>query len=241
MPILNATETQAPLNAFDGKRKAWSIYNQMIRDIGAVGHVFLTLWCCPVAYYYDAPIKRTLKMKAFAIEHSKIAYFADSAVYLAAILLLSIFLIRLAPPQAETETAISVVAGLLGWSLIEYAMHRLVFHGIQPFQRLHQEHHRRPQALIATPTVLSVILIVVFVWLPATPLVGFWSGCGVTLGVTTGYFAYGVIHHAVHHWRSRSAWMRQRKRLHAIHHRFPYCNYGVTMSLWDYLFHSGKQ
>jgi len=212
---------------------------QMIRDIGAVEHLFLTLWCCPAAYY-DAPIERTLKMKAFAIEHSKIAYFADSAVYLAAILLLSIFLIRFAPPQAGTETAISVVAGLLGWSLIEYAMHRLVFHGIQPFQRLHAEHHRRPQALIATPTVLSVILIVVFVWLPATLLVGVWSGCGVTLGVTTGYFAYGVIHHAVHHWRSRSARMRQRKRLHAIHHRFPHCNYGVTISLWDYLFRSRK-
>jgi len=40
MPILNATETQAPLNAFDGKCKAWSIYDQTIRDIGAVRHVF---------------------------------------------------------------------------------------------------------------------------------------------------------------------------------------------------------
>ena len=33
----------------------------------------------------------------------------------------------------------------------------------------------------------------------------------------------------------------QRKRLHAIHHRFPHYNYGVTMSLWDLIFHTGKQ
>jgi len=27
-PISNASETQAPLNAFDGKCKAWSIYDK---------------------------------------------------------------------------------------------------------------------------------------------------------------------------------------------------------------------
>lgn len=180
-------------------------------------------------------------MKILSIEHSKIAYFADFAVYLAAILLLSFVLAQLAPPRFWRGIAVSVVVGLAGWSLIEYAMHRLVFHGIEPFQRMHGEHHRRPQALIATPTVLSAALIMLFVWLPATLLGGFWPGWGATLGVTTGYFAYGVTHHAMHHWRSHGAWMQQRKRLHAIHHRIPHYNYGVTMSLWDRVFHSGKK
>lgn len=180
-------------------------------------------------------------MKVFSVEHSKIAYFVDYAVYLVVILLLPFILMHFAPPQVWTQIVISVAAGLAIWSLIEYAMHRLVFHGIEPFQRMHGEHHRRPQALIATPTVLSLTMITVFVWLPATLLGGFWLGCGATLGVIVGYFAYGVIHHAVHHWRSRSVWMRQRKRLHAIHHRFPHYNYGVTMSLWDRIFHTGKQ
>ena len=180
-------------------------------------------------------------MKVFSIEHSKIAYFVDYVVYLVFILLLPFILMHFAPPQVWAQIAFSVVAGLAIWSLIEYAMHRLVFHGIEPFQRMHGEHHRRPQALIATPTVLSITLIMVFVWLPATLLGGLWLGCGATLGVTVGYFAYGVSHHAVHHWRSRSVWMRQRKRLHAIHHHFPHYNYGVTMSLWDLIFHTGKQ
>src|SRR5450759_3011500 len=180
-------------------------------------------------------------MKVFSIEHSKSAYFVDFAVYLAAIVLLPLFLVHFASPQVRAQIAISVVAGLAGWSLIEYAMHRFVFHGIEPFQRMHGEHHRRPQALIATPTVLSLALILVLVWLPATLLGGFWLAEGATLGVTVGYFAYGVIHHAVHHWQSRSAWMRQRKRLHAIHHRFPHYNYGVTLSFWDRIFYTGKQ
>ena len=180
-------------------------------------------------------------MKILSIEHSAMGYFADFAIYLVAIVLLSIYLVDFAPAQILSSIALSVLAGLALWSLIEYVMHRLIFHGVEPFQRMHGAHHHHPQDLIATPTLISAALILLLVWLPATLLVGFWSGCGVTLGVTTGYFAYGVIHHAVHHWRSRSAWMRQRKRLHAIHHRFPHCNYGVTMSLWDYLFHSGKQ
>ncbi len=179
-------------------------------------------------------------MKVLSIEHSKFAYFADFAVYLAAILLLSL-LVHFAPPRVWPGIAIAVVAGLAGWSLIEYAMHRLVFHGMEPFRRMHGEHHRRPQALIATPTVLSAALIMAFVWLPATLVAGIWSGRGATLGAITGYFAYGVVHHAVHHWRSRSVWMQRRKRLHAIHHRFPHYNYGVTMSLWDRVFRSGKE
>lgn len=180
-------------------------------------------------------------MKILAIEHSRIAYFSDFAVYLAAILMLSAFLVRLAPRPVWTESAVAAAAGLLGWSLIEYAMHRFVFHGIEPFQRLHAEHHRRPQALIATPTVVSAAVIALLVMLPATLLGNLWLGCGLTLGVTTGYFAYGVVHHAVHHWRSRSAWMRQRRRLHAIHHRFPHCYYGVTTSLWDRTFGSQEK
>lgn len=179
-------------------------------------------------------------MKVLSIEHSKIAYYADFAIYLAVIMLLPVFLVDFAPAQVLTGIALAVLVGLALWGLIEYAMHRLVFHGIEPFQRMHGEHHRRPQALIATPTLLSAALIMVLVWLPATMLGGLWLGCGVTLGVTAGYFVYGVIHHAVHHWRSRSAWMQQRKRLHAIHHHFPEVNYGVTLSIWDRIFHSGR-
>ena len=180
-------------------------------------------------------------MKILSIEHSAMGYFADFAIYLVVIVLLPIYLVDFAPAQILSRIALSVLAGLALWSLIEYAMHRLIFHGLEPFQRMHGAHHHHPQALIATPTLVSAALILLLVWLPATLLGGFWLGCGLTLGVTLGYFVYGVVHHAVHHWRARSAWMQQRKLLHAIHHRFPHYNYGVTLSFWDRIFHSRKQ
>ncbi len=179
-------------------------------------------------------------MKIFAIEHSRIGYFIDSACYLAAILLLSVFLLFAAPRSAWTKTLVAVTTGLLVWSLIEYVMHRFVLHHIAPFRQLHEEHHRRPQALLATPTLLSAALIVAFVFLPATLLGNLWIGCGITLGVATGYFAFGLMHYAVHHWRLRGTWLMQRQRLHALHHHSPDLYYGVTNSLWDHVFRTVK-
>ena len=177
-------------------------------------------------------------MRAVRIEHSQAAYFADFAFYFAAVVVLLGILAGFAPRQDLPDVALAVMGGVLSWSLVEYLMHRLIFHGIEPFRRMHGEHHRRPQAWIATPTALSAAFILFLVWLPATLLGGVWLGLGATLGMTAGYFAYGLIHHAVHHWRARGAWLRRRKRLHALHHHAARCNYGVTTSLWDHVFRS---
>jgi sterol desaturase/sphingolipid hydroxylase (fatty acid hydroxylase superfamily) len=179
-------------------------------------------------------------LKNIAIEHTQLAYYTDFGVYLLAVLLFPGLLIHYMPSSLREELALAVVAGLVMWSLIEYAMHRFVFHGVEPFQSLHAEHHRRPLALIATPTLVSVSLIVVLVWLPAILVAGFWLGSGTTLGVTIGYFVYGVLHHGVHHWRAKGTWMRQCKRQHAIHHHNPRVNFGVTMLWWDRVFGSSK-
>jgi len=36
---------------------------------------------------------------------------------------------------------------------------QLVFHGVEPFQRMHGAHPHHPQALIATPTLVSAALV----------------------------------------------------------------------------------
>lgn len=171
-----------------------------------------------------------------AIEHSRLACYADFGIYLMAVLLLPGLLLHYMPVTLRWALALAGLAGLLMWSLIEYAMHRLVFHGLEPFQSLHAEHHQRPQALIATLTLISVL-----VWLPASLLLGVWLESGIALGVTTGYFAYGVAHHGVHRWRARGTWMCQCKRQHTIHYHSPRVNYGVTMVWWNRAFASGQQ
>jgi sterol desaturase/sphingolipid hydroxylase (fatty acid hydroxylase superfamily) len=179
-------------------------------------------------------------LKIVTIEHTELAYYADFGVYLLTLLLLPGLLLHYTPTALRWELPVAALAGLVMWSLIEYAMHRLVFHGLEPFRSMHAQHHQRPLALIATPTIVSLGLIAVLVWLPASLLVGVWLGSGVTLGVTMGYFAYGVVHHGVHHWRANNAWLRQRKRQHAIHHHHSQVNYGVTTLWWDRVFGSCK-
>ena len=182
-------------------------------------------------------------MGLFSLEHSKAAYRADFVLYGLSISAMAAVLLVACPPGQRLESAVFVLTGLLGWTAIEYALHRFVLHGLQPFRGWHEQHHRRPTALICAPTILSATLIVALVFLPALALVGPWSACALTLGVSAGYLAYAVVHHATHHWRAESAWLKSRKRWHAMHHHEmaePGC-YGVTSSFWDHVFGSAHR
>lgn len=176
-------------------------------------------------------------MGILSIEHGKAAYRADFALYGAAVAVMTGVLLAGAPREHGIVIAACVLLGAWGWSGFEYLLHRFLLHGVAPFNRWHGAHHDRPMAMICAPTILSASLIVVFVFLPAWLLADLWIACALTLGLLAGYFAYGVAHHATHHWRGRSAWLRERKRWHALHHHAATpCCYGVTTSFWDRVF-----
>lgn len=179
-------------------------------------------------------------MRIFAMEHSRLAYGADFVLYAGSVLAMLAFLL-MSGPLAEQWPGIAgfTVLGLASWSAIEYALHRFVLHGLQPFRRWHEDHHRRPQALICTPTVLSGTLIAGLVFLPALLLGDLWRACGLTLGLLIGYLGYAVTHHAIHHWHADHGWLRRRQRWHARHHHLgrPGC-YGVSSAFWDHLLDS---
>ena len=181
-------------------------------------------------------------MGLFTLEHSQGAYRADFVLYGSAVLLLAAYLLLEGPRAQWPQMAAFVLAGLAGWSLIEYLLHRFVLHGVQPFQGWHAEHHQRPTALICAPTILSAALILTLVFLPTLLVSNLWRACALTLGVLAGYLAYAVVHHATHHWRADNAWLRQRKRWHALHHHAhaPHC-FGVTSGFWDRVFGSAPQ
>lgn len=176
-------------------------------------------------------------MDLFALEHSRRAYRTDFALYGAAVVALATVVFAMGPIVSRLQTGGFALIGLLGWTAVEYALHRFVLHGLQPFQRWHAEHHQRPRALICAPTMLSATLIAALVFLPALVLGDLWRACALTLGLVTGYLGYAVTHHATHHWRADSAWLKQRKQWHARHHHAmqPQC-YGVTSGLWDHVF-----
>ncbi|MEO7129310.1 MAG: sterol desaturase family protein, partial [Rhodoferax sp.] len=122
----------------------------------------------------------------------------------------------------------------------EYALHRFVLHGLHPFSDWHAAHHRHPTALICTPTVLSAGLMVSLVFLPALALVDLWHACGLTFGMLSGYLAYTLTHHAMHHGRAARGWLQGRRRCHALHHAAGSGDYGVTSVFWDHVFRSDR-
>lgn len=179
-------------------------------------------------------------MRIFTIEHSQAAYRADFVLYGLAIVGLAAFLGVAAPLGHGVDIVAFTLLGLGSWTAVEYALHRFVLHGLQPFADWHAQHHARPTALICTPTLLSSALVALLIFLPVMLMGDLWRACSLTLGVLTGYLGYAVAHHAIHHSRSRSAWLRERKRWHARHHHeagAPGC-YGVTTSFWDRVFSS---
>jgi sterol desaturase/sphingolipid hydroxylase (fatty acid hydroxylase superfamily) len=178
-------------------------------------------------------------MSFFTLEHSKTAYRADFVLYGAAVVCLAAYLVAASPQNDHGSLLVIALAGLAAWTFIEYALHRFVLHGLQPFKRWHAAHHERPSALICTPTILSAVLIGLLVFLPALLLGGSWRACALTAGLLTGYLFYTATHHAIHHWHARSAWLQRRKRWHALHHhRGASGHYGVTSAFWDRVFGS---
>lgn len=179
-------------------------------------------------------------MGLLSLEHGKVAYRADFVLYGLVIGALALYL-AWRGPAAQAGALVSAAAlGAAAWTLIEYAVHRVVLHHVPPFRGWHAAHHRSPTALIGLPTVLSAALFAAFVFAPAWALAGPWHAGAFTLGVLVGYFGYAVVHHAVHHARQPGRWLRQRRRWHALHHRpgGGAAAFGVTSALWDRAFGS---
>jgi len=182
-------------------------------------------------------------MRLFTLEHSKLAYQVDFALYGSAILLLTSFLMVTGSSEQWSAILALALAGFASWTGLEYALHRFVLHGLQPFRRWHLLHHQRPMALIFTPTIMSAMLFALLVFLPALVLGGLLRSCALTVGMLIGYLAYTSTHHAIHHWHSDNIWLRRRKRWHALHHgnvEHSEC-YGVSSSFWDHVFGSNRR
>lgn len=172
------------------------------------------------------------------LEHSKVAYLSGFGVYLSSCLVLAVVLIVFCPPGLRLHSIVLVISGALGWTLIEYLLHRFVLHGLLPFSSWHQLHHQRPGALIGVPVSIGALLTLVFVFLPAALVLDHWRSAGLTLGFLSGYLFYAAIHHVLHHKSDGELpWFTEQRHFHARHHAGlrPPGNYGVTTSIWDRL------
>jgi cyclopropane-fatty-acyl-phospholipid synthase len=101
-------------------------------------------------------------MNVLTIEQSKAAYWADFAFYGATIVVLAVALVVGTPHTQWPRVAFLAITGVGGWSVLEYLVHRFLFHGVQPFRRWHAEHHARPTAFICAPTIVTASVLGMF-------------------------------------------------------------------------------
>ena len=133
----------------------------------------------------------------------------------------------------------AVVAGALGWGLLEYAIHRWVLHGAPSFaRRNHARHHGDVHALISTP-----FLVIAASALTVRLLLGLVLPSGIAtlavFGLYAGYNYFAVLHHLQHHHATaigRVGHWRTLAALHDVHHHRPRVNYGITTTFWDRVF-----
>ena len=139
------------------------------------------------------------------------------------------------------------ISGLFMWSLLEYVLHRYFFHTELPGKLgrrihfiIHGVHHDYPNdthRLVMVPS-LSIPLAVFFYFL-------FWLLLGSIFvspffaGLVTGYLVYDMTHYAIHHYGFKSKYWLKLKVNHMKHHyQQPHRGYGVSSTLWDFIFHS---
>lgn len=138
--------------------------------------------------------------------------------------------------------------GWLFWSLLEYVLHRFVFHSLTPTEDhpenylVHTYHHDFPDdatRLVMVPIgswPLGVLFAAAFrlllggtLWFPAFA------------GACVGYVAYDWVHYYTHHARPAGGigrWMR----MYHLQHHFDHSptRYGVSSPLWDVVFGTYK-
>ena len=134
--------------------------------------------------------------------------------------------------------------GLFLWTLVEYAMHRWVFHyeptsrwGKQLHFLLHGVHHDYPQDAkrLVMPPVVSIPLALGFYGI----FLGIFGRLAPAAyaGLIFGYLCYDMLHYAAHHFSMRRGVWLYLKQYHLRHHyKDDHVGYGVSSPLWDYVF-----
>ena len=139
--------------------------------------------------------------------------------------------------------------GVLLWTLIEYLIHRYLFHyepktrwGKQLHFVIHGVHHDYPNDArrLVMPPAVSIPLAFLFYGLfllvfgRLTPT--------VFAGLVFGYVCYDMLHYATHHLAmKRGVWLWL-KQYHLRHHfKDDHVGYGISSPLWDYIFRTTRK
>jgi sterol desaturase/sphingolipid hydroxylase (fatty acid hydroxylase superfamily) len=171
------------------------------------------------------------------VSQTKIGYYADLFFYPLVVVALLLYELNSRGFALHSRWWLAFVCGAILWTLVEYLLHRFVYHKVAVVRELHGMHHSRPSDFNGAPIWLSIVSFSFFLSFLAL----LWDieiALGTTCGLIVGYIAYLLVHDAVHRWQlGERSLMRGYRLWHLRHHRNPVpCNFGVTTSFWDLVF-----
>ncbi|MFN3201308.1 MAG: sterol desaturase family protein [Bradymonadia bacterium] len=134
-----------------------------------------------------------------------------------------------------------LIAGIAGWTLMEYAFHRWLGHDprFRPnfFSKEHIRHHSKGNYFSAVSFKLRTALMVLAVLTPLAVWVAGVAGAAFSVGLTGMYLVYEWFHWQAHASEGATAYGRRMRRHHFFHHfEDPKSNHGVTTPIWDWVF-----
>lgn len=143
------------------------------------------------------------------------------------------------------ELAYMAASGLFVWTLIEYTLHRFLFHietksywANTAHYLLHGCHHKHPMdglRLVFPPAATAILLFPFWnlVKMFATPS----TTPGLFGGGLLGYVIYDCTHYYLHHGQPSTNPGKHLKTYHLNHHfRIQDKGFGITSSFWDIIF-----
>lgn len=136
---------------------------------------------------------------------------------------------------------LAFAVGAAGWTLLEYLLHRFVFHA-RSAGRVGAKEHRKHHALgdYFAPWWQKALAAIVVVTLVAPLLIlalGLRDGVACTAGFVAMYLIYEILHRRAHTHPPRNRYGRWRRKNHFAHHfSDPRLAQGVTTPFWDGVF-----
>src|SRR5690349_6785573 len=97
---------------------------------------------------------------------SKVGYYSDFVVYPVILGALGGAVMRTPTIERTTTWLAALLGATATWTLVEYALHRFLFHGVAWISNMHDAHHSDQKALIGSPTWLSCMMIASLGFLP---------------------------------------------------------------------------
>lgn len=138
-----------------------------------------------------------------------------------------------ATPAGPAAIALALAAGAAFYSLLEYAVHRWLYHRWPTIvRRIHRHHHADVRLVQGAPCFATLGVAAVLGALAALVVD---RGLAATFAgtVLAGYFAQSVVHAQLHRGRRAPRWLDGLRRHHLAHHRHDDGNYGITTTVWD--------